>query len=381
MSSKLLTETTLTLFFTKGISLRTWAEVGNLDREMEIYKRLNNKLQKINIVTYGGKTDTLYKKNLNGFNLLSVPKFNNSKLIQLYLLLRYLPQISRSEIIKTNQLLGSEVPIWLKNRYGQLLIVRCGYLYSYFTQKMSRDKNKINRAIQLEKDAFSMADSGIVTSAWQRDFVIQQYKINPSKIKIIPNYVVTEIFKPHPEISKKYDLVFVGRGAEQKNINNLLKAIAFRNKKKRNTSLLMVGGCCYDKKVRKNVDQSTIEVTFKGNISNFDLPYFLNQARVFILPSHYEGHPKTLLEAMSCGLTCIGSDVMGIREDIIHMNNGYLCKTDHESIAAAIDTLLSDESLRKRMGNNAREYILSKYTIDHIFEMELNLIQEVINKS
>ena len=44
-----LENTSLTLFFTGGVSLKTWAEVGNLDRELEIYKRLSKKLKNVNI--------------------------------------------------------------------------------------------------------------------------------------------------------------------------------------------------------------------------------------------------------------------------------------------------------------------------------------------
>ena len=77
-------------------------------------------------------------------------------------------------------------------------------------------------------------------------------------------------------------------------------------------------------------------------------------------------------------MPCIGSDVTGIKEDIEHMKTGYLCKTDFKSIANAIETVLSDDSLQKKIGNNAKEYILKNYSIEKIFKMELEVIQEVI---
>ena len=80
---------------------------------------------------------------------------------------------------------------------------------------------------------------------------------------------------------------------------------------------------------------------------------FLNRASAFILPSKYEGHPKSLIEAMSCGLPCIGSNVVGIKEDIRHKETGYLCNTDYQSIAEAIDIVLSDESLQRYMGTQS----------------------------
>ena len=372
--------TSLTLFFTGGVSLKTWAEVGNLEREIELYKRLSEKLKDVNMVAYGGKGDRVYAKDLGEINLLSTTWHNSPKLTLLHLLLKYLPQIYKSDVLKTNQILGSEIPIWVKEHFGKKLIVRCGYLHSYFIKNQSKDQKAINEAIQLEKKAFSCADVGIVTSSWQRDIVIKQYNIEPAKIKVIPNYVVTDVFKPHPEIQKKYDLIFVGRSGNQKNINNLLKAIQYLKTKNKNISLIMIGGCCDNNEIREIVNQYRLNVTYKGNISNFELPYVLNQAKVFILPSYYEGHPKTLLEAMSCGLPCVGSDVVGIKEDIQHMETGYLCKTDCKSIANALKTVLFDETLRKKIGENAREYILKKYSIDKILKMELEVIQEVVAK-
>ena len=369
----------LTLFFTGGVSLKTWAEVGNIDRELEIYKRLSKKVKEINIVTYGGKRDRIYAKNLGEINLLSIKWYNNPKRTILHLLLKYLPQIYKSDILKTNQIPGSEIPIWIKKHFNKKLIVRCGYLHSYVIKNQLKDQKTINEAIQLEKKAFSCADIGVVTSSWQRDIIIKEYNIKPEKIRVIPNYVITDIFKPHPEIEKKYDLIFVGRSGSEKNINNLLKAIQYLKTKNKNISLIMIGGCCDNNEIREIVNQYRLNVTYKGNISNFELPCVLNQAKVFILPSYYEGHPKALLEAMSCELPCIGSDVTGIKEDIQHMETGYLCKTDYKSIANAIETVLSDDLLQKKIGKNAREYILKKYSIDRILEMELNVIQEVIS--
>ena len=380
MKNEKLEDTILTLFFTGGVSLKTWAEIGNLDRELEIYKRLSKKLKEVSMVTYGGKGDRVYAKDLGEINLLSTTWHNNPKLTILHLLLKYLPQIYKSDILKTNQIPGSEIPIWIKKHFGKKLIVRCGYLHSYFIKNQSKDQKAINEAIQLEKKAFSCADMGIVTSSWQRDIVIKQYNVEPAKIKVIPNYVITDVFMQHPEIQKKYDLIFVGRSGSQKNISNLLKTIQYLKTKNKNISLIMIGGCCDNNEIREIINQYRLNVTFKGNIPNFKLPYFFNQAKVFILPSYYEGHPKALLEAMSCELPCVGSDVVGIKEDIQHMKTGYLCKTDYKSIANAIETVLSDDLLQKKIGENAREYILKKYSTNKILKMELEVIQEVIAK-
>src|SRR3546814_18364330 len=80
----------------------------------------------------------------------------------------------------------------------------------------------------------------------------------------------------------------------------------------------------------------------------------INAGRIFVLPSSYEGHPKTLLEAMACGAAVIGTDVPGIREVIEDGRTGLLCAPTAAALRDAIERLLSDEPLRRRLGGHAR---------------------------
>ncbi|MFX0022554.1 MAG: glycosyltransferase family 4 protein [Candidatus Hermodarchaeota archaeon] len=374
-------DVSLTLFFTGGVSLKNWVEVGNLDRELELYKRLNETLKEINIVSYGGNKDFQYSKKLEKINLLPTSWYKHSRLTILSLQLKnYSQLIARSDILKTNQISGFEIPLWFKKKYNQKLIVRCGYLYSYFMKKKVKNKQKVEKVLQLEKKAFESSDLGFVSSPWQQELIIKQYSIEPAdKIKVIPNYVITDVFKPLPNIQKKFDLIFIGRGDKQKNIPNLLKALHYLKTKEQSVSLLMVGGCCFNTKIKEIIDQYHLDVILKGYIPNFRLPEVINQAKIFILPSYYEGHPKVLLEAMSCGVPCIGTNVTGIKHEIKHLNTGFLSKTDFRSIAESIDILLADKALRTKLGKNAREYISKNYSLDKILPLELKAIEEVIS--
>lgn len=372
-------DASLTLFFTQGIGLKTWAKVGNIDRELELYKKLSVHLKQISMVTYGGKNDLGYSKEVGDIKILPITWHKKRTITILHLLMKYYSQIKDSSILKTNQIQGSEIPLWFKKRLKKKLIVRCGYLYSQFTKKQTENTVPRMKAYKLERDAFSYADIGIVSSSRDRDYVIARYQIGPEKIKVIPNYVITELFRPIPEKQKKYNLVFIGRSGRQKNLDNLLKAINYLKKiEKHEVSLLMVGGCCFDHTIKEVIERYKLNVTLKGNLPNFELPKIINQANLFILPSYYEGHPKVLLEAMSCGMPCIGTDVTGIREDIDHLVTGYLCKTDFKSIAYAIHSLLSDESLQANLGKNARKHILNNYSLDKILLLELDVIREVL---
>lgn len=362
------------------MSLESWADMGMLDREMAVYRKLSEICREVNMITYGEKRDREIGSDFPGINILTARWLDNPNRVARRLLLKYFPKIYRTDILKTNQILGSEIPVWLKKKLGKKLVVRCGYLFSYMTRKQTDDENVIEAAVTLEKNAFENADMGIVTTSWQRDLVVDNYNVDPDKIRVIPNYVVTDVFSPDPSAEKKFDLVFVGRPDEQKNIAGLLEALKRLKREKREVSLLMVGSCCDDKAIRERVERDGLNVTFMGSVPNFKLPVFLNQGRVFILPSYYEGHPKVLLEAMSCGLACIGSDVDGIRLDIDHGKTGYLCYTDSESIALAISAVLADMPLRKALGESARDYVMANYSLEKVLALETGVLKEVLNR-
>lgn len=374
---KTLKNLTLTLFFTGGTGLTDWAENGNLERELAIYHRMAEKLKKVNLVTYGGKNDKQFADRIGKLKLIPANWYSHPQLTALNLALRYSPGIMASDILKTNQIRGARIPVWLNKVYRKKLIVRCGFLHSYFTRQQTGDERRIHDAVALERMAFRAADLAIVTSDWQSDLIIEDYALDPDKVKVLPNYVVTDMFKPNPEVEKKYDLLFIGRGARQKNLENLLKAVDQLDKAGKKLSLLLVGSCCQNPELKRIVTDKGLNVTFKSQLPSFELPRVINQTKIFILPSLYEGHPKALLEAMSCGAACIGTDVVGINNVIGHLENGYLCRTDYQSLAKAINSVLTNERLRIRIGQSARNYILNNFDIEKVLQMELNAIEEL----
>ncbi|MGA1790699.1 MAG: glycosyltransferase family 4 protein, partial [bacterium] len=117
-----------------------------------------------------------------------------------------------------------------------------------------------------------------------------------------------------------------------------------------------------------------------GNIANEQLPDYLRTYAAFVLPSFYEGHPKTLIEAMSCGLPVITTNVPGINNIVEHGETGWLCNTDANSLQDAILKVLSDLDLQKRLGKNARQYVLKHYSLDRAVKAELAIYQDILEK-
>ena len=116
----------------------------------------------------------------------------------------------------------------------------------------------------------------------------------------------------------------------------------------------------------------------KPRISNGELPAIINRAELFALVSRFEGHAKTMLEAMACGAPVLGSKTTGIAEEISHGRNGHLCTTDARSIADGIVALRADGAAREEMGRQARRWVEERYSVAKVLEMELDIIERLL---
>jgi len=143
-------------------------------------------------------------------------------------------------------------------------------------------------------------------------------------------------------------------------------------------SISIIGSGEQEERLKEVANKNEVSVNFLGNIPNRELPEILNQHELFILPSLWEGMPKTLLEAMACGLPVIGTKIDGTKEVIEHGKNGILCNTDSDSIREAIETLMEDGELKQNLGENARKTIVEDYSLDNLAKKELKLMEGLV---
>lgn len=93
----------------------------------------------------------------------------------------------------------------------------------------------------------------------------------------------------------------------------------------------------------------------------------LARAAIFCLPSHAEGLPMSLLEAMASGCAVVASAVGGIPEALRDGENGLLVPPrDAQALAAALARLLADDSLRTRLGAGARTTVQQHYSTEAV---------------
>jgi glycosyltransferase involved in cell wall biosynthesis len=122
--------------------------------------------------------------------------------------------------------------------------------------------------------------------------------------------------------------------------------------------------------VKNNNLEST--VTFTGNVEN--VHKYLQAGDFFVFPSQSEALGISLLEAMSCELPCIASNVGGIPDIIEHNVNGVLVPYgDERKLLEAMRELLSNHERATQLGSEARKTVVEKYNIDRIVDQYLSL--------
>lgn len=362
----------LALFFTRDVSLELWVDTGLFDREKLLYERHLDlgHLEKVYWLTYG-KKDAELAKQLKSSNRLhpdievlpmSCLCFGKwGRLLYSFLMpLIHRRRLKSVDIFKTNQMDGSWSAVIAKWLYHKPLIARTGYTASLFAEKQTNAKSKRNYE-RMERFAYRHADIAVVASHRDRQYICSKHHISPEKIEVLHNYINTVIFCPTDCEKYTNRIIFVGRLQPQKNLFNLIEAVSDNNL----TLDIYGNGELYDELLAQ-AKKLNAKINFMGVIGNDQLPGVLNRYRYYILPSFYEGMPKTLLEAMACGLVCIGTDVDGINEIIEDGVNGYLAKgTKPEAIVEAIKKAMqlphhsvAEEGLRKIKDNFSLETIV-----------------------
>jgi len=370
------------LFFTFNISLKTWAETGLLDREIQLYKRLVEKGINVTFITYGDHEDYCYKEKLGNIKVLPYYAYTKKPKTRL---LRFLhsfklplvlsKKIKESDIIKTNQMWGSWVVMLSKLLYKKRAVVRCGFeRYRFALNKNESVFYKVLLYL-ISWIAYKFSDAIIVASKEDKEFIFKTFPVSEFKVNIFMNYIDTNLFKKIDCQQYENKLLFIGRLNEQKNIFSLLDAIS-----QTDYELDIIGEGNLRFEIEAYIKKRNIKANLLGRFPNRDLPQIINHYPVFVLPSYYEGNPKTLLEAMACECAVVGTNVRGIREIIKHNENGFLCEADADSIKQAITTLIQDKNLRDRLGRNARKFIVENCGLDKVVEKEIGLYKDLMSK-
>jgi len=363
----------IVLFFTRGVSLKTWANNGSLNREIALYLRLQEKGVKVSFVTYGNASDLQFSAELKGIQILSNRWGLPGKMYEKMIPWVHAHALMKSDIVKSNQTFGSEIAFRAARLWRKPFIARCGFLMSEWAEYNGKFTTA-QQARRIERVVFPGAQRVVVSAPRMKEYIIQQYGVPSSSVHVIPNYVLTDIFSPEANKAEYNRICYVGRLSEEKNLLSLVEASAGLD-----VDLHFVGEGNLRDPLQEKARELHVQLTLHGSLPHHQLPPIIRQSAIFAQVSLHEGHPKSLLEAMSCGAAVLGSNSPGIREQIVHGETGWLVGTDVKSIRAGIQHLLADTPLREKLGTNARRFILENYSLDKIVDMEYSLLRDIMD--
>ncbi len=346
------------------------------EREVALYRRLAKRGLGISFLTWGGPEEFDFAPHLQGISILCNRFRLPIKHYERLAFLLHAPALLRTDVIKTNQtsaeiIAGPAALFWKKP-----LIARLGFLASDFTaRECGADSLDFRREMEQEARLFRQAAVISVTTAAMAGQIQARLPEVARRMVVSPNYVDTDLFSPREGINKVYDVLFVGRLSEQKNIVALLDALS-----KTSRTACIIGDGSLAPLVRSHVESLGGRLTWLPQIENRQLPELMAQARLFVLPSLWEGHPKVLLEAMSAAMPVIGAASPGIRETIADGKTGILCNPSGEGLAAAISSLLADQQRRGEIGRAARSFIMETCSLERAVEKEEALIGQALGR-
>jgi len=274
---------------------------------------------------------------------------------------------------------------WLSGVVARELRLRWGAPIAHMAHTLGKMKNAVAqrpeeretaRRIAVETEIVHSADALVAATPVEREQLVQLYAADRGRIRVISPGVDIERFHPIPAAHAKEHIgicpdrrtiLFVGRIEPLKGIDNLLRAMARIAEKcpdlRDGLCVSIVGGDL--DRVREDDEMMRLQelreelgiddiVTFLGARDQDMLQYYYSAAEMVVMPSDYESFGMVALEAMACGTPVIASDVGGLAFLVKHGRTGYRVPArDPAALAAKITSLLTDEGLRRRIGQRA----------------------------
>lgn len=246
--------------------------------------------------------------------------------------------------------------------------------------------------IFVEKVTCAAATNVYPNSFGLKDYIIKNKFCAESKLKVIgsgsSNGIDTDYFsvenmnsevlnelKESQRIGKDtFVFCFVGRIVKDKGIHELVRAFESIDQEKFKSKLLLVGNYEQDLNPINAVtltliknNKNILEVGYQDDVR----PYMaISSALVF--PSYREGFPNVVMQSGAMGLPCIVSDINGCNEIIENGVNGIIIPVKNsEKLHAAMLKLMSDTDFCKKLSDNSRETIVSRYERAHFWNLLL----------
>ena len=214
--------------------------------------------------------------------------------------------------------------------------------------------------------------------------LIKEWNLEKYRNKI---YIAHEHFLDFDKmtIKKKIDerenlVSYVGRLSEEKGVLNFVNAIPEIIKERDDLEFLIGGDGPLRDEIERYWEENNLnntKVKFVGWIPRDELPDYLNELKLIVLPSYTEGLPNIMLEAMACGTPVLATPVGAIPDVIKDGETGFILENNSpECIAKNVIRVLNYQNLNEIV-KNERELIEAKYNYDATVERYRKILENV----
>jgi glycosyltransferase involved in cell wall biosynthesis len=255
----------------------------------------------------------------------------------------------------------------------------------------SSKENDLSRTVwERKRDAYRQAlDTGrlhiVAPSVWLAREARESALLSDALVEVIPNGLDHTVFRPREtrglrtalEIPQDHRIVlFVAQSAQNHRKGFDLLADALSSLGVEDVTLLSIGG-----------EEPDLETTLShlhlGSIkSDLLLSVFYSLADLFVIPSRQDNLPNTVLESMACGTPVVGFDTGGIPDMVRPGETGWLAEVgDVRALHRSIETALSEDKIRNRLGRRCREVVENEYTLDVQAAYYRDLYEQLLNQN
>jgi len=289
---------------------------------------------------------------------------------------------------------------WLSGLVGERLKLAWGVPHLTMFHTLGEIKNRASLSehetelrIRCEQQVIAGVERVVCATEQERALIRQLYGADAAKVTVIPLGVDLDRFRPADKESARAALglkderivLFVGRLEPLKGVDILIDAAAMLESDV-DCSVLIVGGdesaSAQVARLQEQARRRGIEhrVAFAGAVDHELLPLYYNAADVCVVPSHYESFGLVAIEAMASGVPVVASRVGGLAGTVKDGETGYLVPwLCPEPFAERIDLLLENDSLRRNLGEAAREAV-SRYRWENVAEAVLQLYNDLVGR-
>jgi D-inositol-3-phosphate glycosyltransferase len=289
----------------------------------------------------------------------------------------------RYDLIHANYWLSGLVAEELRRCWGTRFAMTFHTLAEMKNQIAQRPQDS-ETDLRVSKECHLCYAADVLTASTQveKSQLVHLLGAGSSKIRIVPPGVDLSRFNPIEQayaksvigVPRAHKMVlFAGRIERLKGVDTLFRAMALLKQRRADLDwgtlcVSVIGGDPSERGQRDNEEMGRLHalrdelglsdlITFLGARDQDTLHFYFSAADMLVMPSHYESFGMVALEAMACGTPVIVSDVGGLQELVKHNKTGIRVKVnDPEALAHAIERLLDNPGLRRRMGHAASCY-------------------------